>query len=963
MNKNIIFLITLLLSLPFSLLGQIKIHKHLTTSDGLVNDIITVITQDHKGYLWIGTENGISRWDGKNFFNIQKHNGLTSSNVSDIIIAKDSTVYISTFGGGIITYKNSQLDTLDKTDGLSTNWITKIYEKRNGEILFGGIDGNISVLSNGKLSQWIPPKKLNYKDISSIYESNDGTIYVGLFQGGIYTLNDNSIKHYDKKNGMHNEDVNCFEEDFDGTIYFGTNLGIHSFKNDEIKYLNNEWGFSNTSIKKIKILNNKIYFPSDLGLVTRVNTKNQIVGIENGLSFNEVASFWIDQYGIIYLGTHGNGVDIYDPEIIENHNAATGLPDNKVWSISEDDNGNLFFGTQKGLVINKGSKQKIISISKIYYANVAKSVIHTKDNITYVGTTYGLNILKNGTNKKLTKKDGLIDTYIMDMAETHNGEILLGTRFGVVKVKENKITNFTKKDGLIDNYVQSILVAKDSTIYYGTNSRGITYYKNGNYKHITKQDGLTNENIQTIVQSEDGTIYIGTYEGGLNILKDGEITVIDIDDGLSSNTILAIAISNSGTIYLSTFKGLNIVNLSGERPKISIINSEDGLPSDRCLEKALFIDRNDNVWIGTSKGLSQYNPKAERKNNIPPKIYLTGFEIFNKKQNLQKILSEPTFRYNQNYLKFLYTGINLSAPNKMLYKYRLSSIDNNWIETKENYVQYTNLNYGKYKFEVSARNEEGIWSEPVTASFTIIPAWWETWWFYTLIILAIGSLIAFVASYRFRNLLAVEKIRTKISADLHDSIGSGLSEITILSELLSPQVNQGNENVKDGLKNITATARSLVGNMSDIVWLVNPSKDSLRDLLLRLQDSYHEVLSQSNISFCIKNIERLEKVHLPMTFRQNLFLLFKEAINNSLKYSNCKSISLEIKIKSKNLIVIYKDDGIGFDIDKVKKGNGLINMQERAETINGKLELKSQIIEGTSIIFEGSFSKLKIIET
>ncbi len=955
MNKKTIFLFTLFLSLPFSLFGQIKIHKHLTTSDGLVNDIITVITQDHKGYLWIGTENGVSRWDGKNFFNIQKHNGLTSSNVSDIVIAKDSTVYISAFGGGIITHKNSQLDTLDKNDGLSTNWITKIYEKRNGEILFCGIEGNISILSNGKFSQWISPEKLNYKDISAIYESNNGTIYIGLFQGGFYSKVKNTLKHFAAKDGMYNEDVNCFEEDFDGTIYFGTNLGIHSFKNDEIKYLNTEWGFSNTSIKKIKIANTNIFFPSDLGLVTRISNKNQIVGIENGLSFNEVSSFWIDQFGIIYLGTHGNGVDIYDPEQIENYNTATGLPDNKVWSISEDNSGNLFFGTQKGLMITNGSIQKSISLSNIYYANVAKSVIHTKDNTTLVGTTYGLNILKNGANKKLTKKDGLIDTYIMDMAETQSGEILLGTRFGVVKINGKSITNVTKKDGLIDNYVQSILIAKDSTIYFGTKSRGISYYKNGLFNHITKHDGLTDDNIQTMVQSEDGTIYIGTYEGGLNILKDDKITFLDRNDGLSSNTILGITIASSGIIYLSTFKGLNIVDLSSKQPKISVINSEDGLASDRCLEKALFIDRNDNVWIGTSKGLSKYNPNAKRQNKIAPKIYLTGFEIFNKKENLQNLLSNPTFSYEQNYLKFIYTGINLSAPNKLVYKYRLSNIDNNWIETKENYVQYTNLDDGNYKFEVSARNEEGIWRETIAAGFSISPAWWETWWFYSLVVFAIGSLIAFVASYRIRNLLAVEKIRTKISADLHDSIGSGLSEITILSELLTPQINQENYNVKDGLKNITVTARSLVGNMSDIVWLVNPSKDSLRDLLLRLQDSYHEVLSQSNISFSIKNIESLEKVHLSMTFRQNLFLLFKEAINNSLKYSNCKSISLEINIKSKTLTVFYKDDGKGFDINKVQHGNGLTNMQERAKIINGKLELKSQLNEGTNIIFKGGF--------
>lgn len=951
--------ITFFLFLPFLLLGQIKIHKHLTTSDGLINDIITTITQDQEGYIWIGTENGASRWDGNNFFNLQKHNGLTTSNVSDIKIAEDSSVYIATFGGGIITYKASQFDTLNESDGLSTNWINKIFVKENGEILFGGIEGNITVYINGNFSQLLNPEVLKHKTISSFYESDDGTLYIGLFQGGFYTYKNSNLTHYGAKDGMQNEDVNCFEEDSHGTIFFGTNLGIHEFKNGEIKYLNDEWELKFTAVKQIGIINESIYFPSDLGLVEFNSGKTQIVGIDNGLSFNEISSFWIDQFGIFYLGTHGNGVDIYDPGKIENFNTKNGLPDNKVWSITEDNDGNLFFGTQKGLMTSKGEQQNTITLSNIYYANVAKSVIHVKNNTTYVGTTYGLNILENGKNKKLTKEDGLIDTYIMDMAETKSGDILLGTRFGVVKYTGNGISNITQKDGLIDNYVQSILVAQDSTIYFGTNGRGITYFKDGIFSHIKKQDGLTDENIHSFAQSDDGTIYIGTYDGGLNILKDSLITSLDIDDGLSSNTILAIAPADSSIIYLSTFNGLNIVDLSGKQPKISIINSLDGLASDRCLDKALYIDKNENVWIGTSKGLTKYNPKSKRINKIPPKIYLTGFEIFNEKQNLQNLLNNPSFNYDQNYLKFTYTGINLSAPNKILYRYRLSNIDDHWIESKENYVQYTNLDDGNYQFKVSAQNEEGIWSNPVVASFSIIPAWWETWWFYSIVVLTLGALIAFLASYRLKHSLAIERIRTKISADLHDSIGSGLSEITILSELLNAQPNAQINDLQSGLKNISVTARSLVGNMSDIVWLVNPSKDSLKDLLLRLQDSYHEVLAQLNISFKINKIENLDYIHLSMIFRQHLFLIFKEAINNSLKYSECKNIRIDFEIISKQLVITYNDDGKGFDIEKIKKGNGLRNMKERAKTINAKLEYKSHINEGTSIIFTGNFKRLK----
>ncbi len=957
-NNSIIYII-LFLTIPLTIFSQIKIHKHLTTSDGLVNDLVTVITQDLHGYIWFGTKNGISRWDGNNFFNMQKHNGLTTSDVSDIKIAEDSTVYIATYGGGIVTYKNSILDTLDKTDGLATNWINKICIKKDGEILFGGNNGNITALRNGKLSQWINPKSLNNKIVSALYESNDGTIYIGLFQGGFYTFKENILKMYNAKNGMQNEDVNCFYEDDKGTIYFGTNLGIHEFKGGKINYLNRKWGMSFSSITQITNYNKIIYFPAIFGLISRRDGKTEIVGMENGLSFNEISSLYIDQFGSIYIGTFGNGVDIYEPNRIENFNKKNGLPDNKVWSITEDANGNLFFGTQKGLVFNDGNKQSTITLSNIYYANVAKSVIHSNDNTIYVGTTYGLNIITNGTNKKLTKDDGLIDTYIMDMAETHNGEILLGTRFGVVKINDKKVINITTDNGLNDNYVQAILVAKDSSIYYGTEHKGITHFRNGEYTYIRKADGLTDDNIQTLVQAEDGTIYIGTYEGGLNILRAGEITHIDITDGLSSNSILSIAIGDSNKVYVATFKGLNIIDFTTPKPKIKIVKSEDGLASDRCLKGALFIDKNKNIWIGTANGLSKYNPKFEKENKTPPKLYFTGIEIFNKNYPLEQFLKNPVLNYNQNYLKFSFDGINLSAPEKIKYQYRLSNIDKDWMETKNNSIQYTSLLDNDYILEIKAQNEWGYWSKPLQVKFTITPAWYNTWWFYLLMVLSVSAFITFIVSYRYRHLLALEKVRSKIAADLHDNIGSGLTEITFISEMLKPQIAE-NKIVESGISSITKISRNLVDDMRDIVWLVNPSKDSLKDLFLRLQGLYQETLRYSDVTILVKNIEKLENIRLSITLRQNIYLIFKEAINNAIKYSKSSEILVNVETKGKVLKISCSDNGVGFDKNNIKLGNGLNNIKDRAKLANGNINIKSEKGGGTQIIFTGKFGKLRI---
>ena len=416
-----------------------------------------------------------------------------------------------------------------------------------------------------------------------------------------------------------------------------------------------------------------------------------------------------------------------------------------------------------------------------------------------------------------------------------------------------------------------------------------------------------------------------------------------------------------GRIFLSTFKGLNIIQNLYDSLLIRGITNKDGLISNDCIINGSYMDNSGSLWIATQNGITKYNPNSDEINDSPPKIYFSGFQIFNEDYPLNNFFKNPNFSYDQNYLKFIYTGINLSAPEQILYKYRMSGVDKDWVNSADDFANYTSLDDGDYSFEVKARNEWGYWSEPVQLMFTINPAWWETWWFYTASILSLGALIAFVASYRYRHLLAVEKVRTKISEDLHDNIGSGLAEISFLTEMVKSQVKE-NDNANKGLNNITGISNTLIDDMRDIVWLVNPSKDTLKDLFNRLQDSYQEALKFSEIYLVVNGIDNLSKVRLPMSYRQHIFLMFKEAINNSIKYSECKNINVNVNTDSGILKVYLSDDGKGFDLENTKMGNGIKNIKKRAKLVNGIISIVSEIGKGTTIKFSGKFSKLGITE-
>ena len=223
---------------------------------------------------------------------------------------------------------------------------------------------------------------------------------------------------------------------------------------------------------------------------------------------------------------------------------------------------------------------------------------------------------------------------------------------------------------------------------------------------------------------------------------------------------------------------------------------------------------------------------------------------------------------------------------------------------------YTNLRPGAYIFKVRGSNSDGLWGENYASIKIVIRyPFWETWWFITLMIILLAAFIYYLGTIRTKNLLVIEKLKSKLAADLHDNIGSGLTEISILSEVASRKNSAEQKSTGGELSKISDISRQLVDSMSDIVWVVNPSRDSLHDLILRLKDTYGELLNSLGISFKTKNLEKLQDVKLPMDVKQNLYLIFKEAINNSIKHSNCKHITLEANFRSDVLEISLTDDG------------------------------------------------------
>jgi len=430
--------------------------------------------------------------------------------------------------------------------------------------------------------------------------------------------------------------------------------------------------------------------------------------------------------------------------------------------------------------------------------------------------------------------------------------------------------------------------------------------------------------------------------------------------GLTSSVVYGILEDSNSNLWLSTDDGIFLFNSSTE--KFAQFGIEDGVQSLEFSGGAYFKDSNGIMYFGGINGLNYFNPDSITINQYVPPVVISNIKVMDVRVNGEP--DELILSYDQNFISIEFSALDFSMPKRNKYSYILEGFQKSWISTggSNRTATYTNLPSGEFTFMVKGSNSDGIWSDnAATIRIIINPPFYQTWWFVTLVVMIIVFFIYYLGTIRVKSQLEIEKLKLKIASDLHDNIGAGLTEISILSEVAERNEGHSSSIVKKDLQKISETARQLVDSMSDIVWVVNPQRDSLHDLIVKLKDSYNEFFSSIGISFQVNNVEKSDDIKLPMDYKQNLLLMFKEAINNAIKYSGCKKLKLEAFFRNDVIEIILKDDGAGFKLNEVKFGNGIRNMENRAKKIKGKLSWKSEIGVGTTVVFSGKLEKLIVL--
>jgi ligand-binding sensor domain-containing protein len=918
-------------------------YRHDPEDPGSISsDRIRFITDDAAGNIWISTPNGgINRLDPVSgrferfLHDDASENSLPSNNVRCIVPDSGGVMWIAT---------NRGFSRFDTSSGMSTryrpgepgsnslvhNSVRHIMKDRGG-ILWLSTGGGLSRFDpvSGKFTNYVhdedDPGSISSNSVRMVFEDSRGQLYVATSTGGLCILDRETEKftsyRYDAadQESLSHISARVIFEDSGGLLWVGTfGGGVNVHDPGRLRFRQHRSDPSDpNSLSDYNIWSvaqgpaGDLWFGTNSGELNRYIRKEDRYVIDSRIpdrrrdgSSGYIRSLLADEEGSLWVASAGSGVFRYYPSsgnyrrIHHDPSDPNSLAANRVRTIYRDTFGELWF-------------------------------CHSNKGLDHFDPVTG-----RITNFRHDPDDpsSLSNDVIVDIAEDSEGIYWVATRDGLNRIK----------------------FIRDAS---GISISGLDRY----YHDPADPRSLSNSYILSMHEADGGDIWFGTMQGLSRLSRedrgDPSFTRYLMKDGLPNDVIYGILEDDPGYLWLSTNFGLS--RLDTETEEFKNYDSRDGLHGNEFNTGTFCRTREGTFIFGGVGGATEFHPDSIRDSSYMPPVVLTGFNVFDRPAVLERSLPRTekiVLSHSDNYFSFEFASLDYSKPDRNRFQYILEGLDREWTNAgTRNFAGYTQVDPGSYTFKVMGTNGDGVWSDHVASiRIVITPPFWRTWWFITLVVLAASATVASIIVYRVRQLLAIERLRSKIAADLHDDIGAGLTEISIMGEVVTTKLPDESKGLVAGeIDRIGTTSRRLIESMSDIVWLVNPKRDSLFDLISRLGDSYKEVLHTCGVHLRTENLESLKNAHLSMEYRQNLFLLFKEAINNAMKYSGCGEMSLSADLSGRKLTMRLVDDGDGFETGSVTGGNGLRNMRERAERIGGILEIRSSRGGGTTIEFRG----------
>jgi ligand-binding sensor domain-containing protein/two-component sensor histidine kinase len=829
-------------------------------------------------------------------------------------------------------------------------------------------------------------------EVLAIAEDRQGAIWIGMGNDGLYRLgHDGRIDHYTTRDGLPGIYLRSLLLDRQGRMWAGLVGGLCLLVSNPqpggpvvARVFTSADGLAHNSIWDVKqTLDGRIWISTVGGLSVLDGERVQSYTTANGLASNSLKQMLGDRDGNLWVGTEGSGVMKLTGHGFASFAEPDGIAASRIWSIFEDHGGRVCVITGSATLggaffINQLNGGVFTSVRPAVPARIShpgwgthQITFQDHSGAWWVPTAEGLcrfpdvdaieQLSRVRPRAVYTSADGLPGNVIFRIFEDSHGDIWVGAIFppesGLARWDRatGKFRRYLESDGLPASHTPaSFCEDRFGNIWIGFFEGGIARYRNGRFTVFGAADGLPPGFVEQIYMDRSGQIWLAANGGGAIRVDEAQsdhpsFTGFTKSDGLASNVAHCITGDEWGRIYIGNDHGLD--RLDPDTGRIKHYTTADGLAGNDVLVS--FCDRTGRLWFGTTNGLSCLMPEQDRVQ--PPPVYIGGLSVRGVAYRISELgqteLSGLDLGPDQNQLQVDLLSPAFALGETISFQYKLEGADLDWGPADlQRSVNYASLAPGSYRFRVRAVGSDGMVSDvPATIGFRILPPVWRRWWFVTPA--AVLAAVLLYSGYRFRvsRLVEIERVRTRIAADLHDDIGSSLSQIAVLSEVLRKQMPQDNPRLSKTLSAIARGSLSAVDSMSDIVWAVDPHKDHLLNLSQRMRRLASEVLPASNIELHFIAPPAEHDVRLGANVRREVFLIFKESLNNIVRHSGCARAEIELRVDRSRLFLRLSDDGKGFDPNSAGDGNGLRSMRRRAAALNGELELDTDNRSGTTI--------------
>jgi len=1008
---RLVFVIVFLVLMQAKIFAQQSYFRfdRITIHEGLPSDNARKIIQDRQGIIWIGTSEGLCKYDGYHVitftYNPVQPHSIVNNFIYDLSEDENGNIWITTAGGWCELLYNTQTF-LNENDFKNFHGKLPDYNPEfiladhHHHVIMGGYSGSCILDLKDSSCKQLSFTKNNIDlpaGIASMYQDTQGLVWIN-FQNA-------NLVYDPAKNKLYAPFTNT-------DIYpLKKNAGV-LLKQDNHLWMG-AWGAG--------------LYVFDIPSQTFKTIGKDTDGIKEVVNDIEPRKLIADKNGNLWLLLVDEGIYYMDfPHknfqlITSKTGDDNSLPSQTVRDIMCDRDGNIWIATDKGIARWNNHHRNFQTLSYTSYIPPGfvpasknnfeiEDVLETGKELWMSVSTVGLVAMSKDSpavcrriqvdsGQRVSSMNRLINSLMKD----NQGNIWVSTQEGYARYDKLhdclKPFYVDRHDITVNKYCQTNMMLQDKdSIVWIASKKGLgkldirTNAVDWTALPVTHKTGIAFM-IDKLLPQSDSILWLITHDGGIfSFNKTSHAYQRYSSENLNNRWKAfddcndALFISDSEMVLASQFYGLVRFNIKTK--KFKIYSTVDGLPGNNIC--GLYADSYGALWITTTNGLARLNLKTQTfshydysnglkdlafPNNVSfypepdgnvllldgpyilrfnpvdfavsekaPQVTFTSFEKYDNPVFFNRPLNEMQaidLAYNERYFTLRFSTLKFENTTRTRYAYKMNGLDNQWHYTNTPFVSYSNLDGGSYELYVKASLDGITWSPQRKIAVSVAPPFWQTWWFYTICSAMVLAALYTFYRIRIQRLKHEMYLRTKIARDLHDDVGSTLSSLHMVSTLAAKKIADDPAKATELLSRMTESSERMTSNMQDIVWAVNPLNDSFSQIIARMQEFAAQTLELKNIELFFNAEEKMKALKLRLQYRSDLFMIFKECVNNIAKHSNAHNAWITLHRSNKHILLEVKDDGKGFDIAQCKKGNGLRNMQERARAVNGKLHVES----------------------